>query len=221
MKKVLRFCLAIVVLCSFSACGQAEKQGNAYDDVIARLEAGDYDGARLLIDIMEVSTATEHVKPTEAETESVMQTETVITATEPEKVIPSEYERIELNQYNVRDYFALGEQYFIAEVSRYFQYITLKEEYRNRLISAENVSIELTYLLTDAYGTINQKAEWFDVEYFDIVSKNKEQKTVDVDGQSRYGIFQAEYSPRHGCFQNFPMDTEIVSGSGTLILSKP
>lgn len=219
MKKVMIFCLAVVVLCSFSACGQRQKQSNPYDDVIARLEAGDYDGARFLIDIMETNAAAVKVNPTEAEKELTIQTETA--ATEPEAEVPSEYERIDLNQYNVRDYFELGEQYYIAEVSRYSQYITLKEEYRNRLISAENVNLQLTYLLTEAYGTIDQKAEWFDVEYYDIVSRNKEQKTVTIDGQGIHGIFQVEYSPRRGCFQNFPMDTEIITGSGTLILSKP
>lgn len=227
MKKILFLCLALGILCCFSACKSAQEATEiqsdygSYADLIAQLEAGEYDEIRRMIDEMEGIIPVQTSQPTEEQNTPAVQTEAAIPVTEPEVILPEDYEIVELNRYIINDYFKLEEQYYIAELSRYVQYLTLKEEYRNRLIAAENVKLELTYLLTDAYGTIDQKAERFDVEYFDITSGTAQQKTVAVQDSGKQTLFQAEYSAKRGCFRDFPMDTEIVSGSGTLIFSQP
>lgn len=226
MKNALCFCLVFAVVCSFCGCGNEQKTEEIqtsygiYSDLIDRLEAGEYEAARRMIYEMEGIIPTEAILPTKEQDPPAAQTEAPKPVFETENTLPAEYETVELNRYNVNDYFELREQYFVAELSRYVQYITLKEEYRDRLVSAENVKLELTYLVTDAYGSIDQKAERFDVDYFDITSGTAEQKIISVQDCSRETVFQSEYSAKRGCFRDFPMDTEIVFASGSLIFSK-
>ena len=59
MKKKLSVCMVFLLLCALCACGTAKQPEaaacghEAYSDLIARLEAKDFDGARSIIDILE------------------------------------------------------------------------------------------------------------------------------------------------------------------------
>ena len=56
MKKSMTLCVAAVMLLALCACGartEPETVRSPYDGLIACLEAGDYDGARAMIDAME------------------------------------------------------------------------------------------------------------------------------------------------------------------------
>ena len=189
----------------------------AYSDLIARLEAKDYEAARSIIDILEGrELAAETASP---ETQLPVQAETVQTPAVPDSVITADMEIVELTEYTVRDYFTFEEQFFISDKSGCMQYITLKEEYRDRLIAVEEAKVEVNYLLCEAHGKINLKAETFRSEYFDVTSRERVSKTLELDSNGMGWISQMLYFSRRGYFPDFAMDVEIRSGSGKLILA--
>ena len=223
MKKLLILCITMIMVCLFCACGMEAEQESTislYADVIARLEAGDYDGARSLIDIMEgkqISVETESTELPEAE--SAMQTDITAPVLQTEAATPPDYEVVELTQYNVRDYFTFEEEFYIADKSGCTQYITLKEEYSERLISVEDVKVEVSYLLCDAHGIIDLDAEEFQSEYFDVLSQDREEQIVQLDNNAMGWITQMLYFSKRGCFPDFAMDVELESASGKLIFT--
>lgn len=223
MKKRLFVGLLMVLLCALSACG-AQKQPEeiscgheAYKDLIALLERKDFDGARTLIDILE---GREMLMATESE----MQPEPVdvvregtVAAAEPETVISGDFDVVELTKYNVKDYFEFKEIYYISARSQCQQYIALKEEYKDRLITMEDVKLEVSYLLCEAYGEADLQAERFKSEYYDILSQDAEVRTLKPDSDGIFWINHMLYFQK-GCFTDFAMDVEIRSGSGRLFL---
>lgn len=227
MKKIMSVCLIFGLVVSLCACASGQEPAKAacgheaYSDLIARLEAKDFDGARSIIDILERQenpVATVMVETTAAET--LAQEEPTLPPAQPGSVVTADMEIVKLTQYNVNDYFEFVDDYLIAERSGCNQYIVLKEEYADRLISAENVRIGVSYLMTNAYGEIDMKAEEFKSEYFDITSKQRLSDTLELDRNNTAWIAQPTYSNRKGCFQDFVMDVEIESGSGTLVFSE-
>lgn len=224
MKKILTLCMAAALIFTLCACGaqqntEAECGHEAYSDLFARLEAGDYDGARSLIDAMEGHPKTETVPPAQVQPDPV-QTQTVPAAQETQTQMMQEGETVELTKYNARDYFELVEDYYFGEQTRCIQYIALKEEYKNRLMHMENVRVEVSCLVSDAYGKVDLAAEAFRSEYFDITSKDRQNITVEIDSDGTGRISHISYSAKKGCFPDFLMDVEIESGSGKLLLSE-
>jgi len=249
MKKIMSVCLIFGLVVSLCACASGQEPAEAacgheaYSDLIARLEAKDFDGARSLIDAMEGPTATEpsatsQEEPLDSDSASI---DMIIEEMGYEPLQKEDFfgddskfsleieispdllqkgDTVELTQYNVNDYFEFVDDYLIAERSSCNQYIVLKEEYADRLISAENVRIDVSYLMTNAYGEIDMKAEEFKSEYFDITSKQRLSDTLELDRNNTAWIAQPTYSNRKGCFQDFVMDVEIESGSGTLVFSE-
>lgn len=227
MKKIMSVCLIFGLVVSLCACASGQEPveaacgHEAYSDLIARLEAKDFDGARSIIDILEGQenpVATVMVETTAAETPA--QEEPTLPPAQPGSVVTADMEIVKLTQYNVNEYFEFVDDYLISERSGCNQHIVLKEEYADRLISAENVRIDVSYLMTNAYGEIDMKAEEFKSEYFDITSKQRLSDTLELDRNNTAWIAQPTYSNRKGCFQDFVMDVEIESGSGTLVFSK-
>lgn len=224
MKKRLSICLVIVLLCTLCACGASKQPEEtscgheAYSDLIARLEAKDFDGARSIIDILEsrdIPAATEPEKAPDVIT--IVPIESAPPVTQPPSVVAGDFEVVELTKYNARDYFEFRETYYIADRSQCQQYITLKEEYKNRLIALENVTLDAAYLLCEAYGEADLKAEQFRPEYFEITSQETEVKTLKPDSDGIFWINQMLYFKKDH-FPDFAMDVEITSGSGKLIL---
>lgn len=224
MKKRLSICLVIVLLCTLCACGASKQPEEtscgheAYSDLLARLEAGDYDGARILIDAMEKWAQPAQTQiPEIPETEPVVPAETVAAPPQPESVITADCEVVELTKYNVKDYFEFREIYYISAQSQCQQYITLKEEYKNRLIALEDVRLDVAYLLCEAYGEADLAAEQFRSEYFEITSQETEVRTLKPDEDGIFWINQMLYFKKDH-FPDFAMDVEITTGSGKLIL---
>lgn len=224
MKKILTICMCAVLVAVLCACGaQAEPEAavSPYSDLIARLEAGDYDGARSLIDRMENREVVAETVSPETQSSEVPEQEVV---TEPpvvtEPVVMQDCEIVELTQYNIRDYFTFQEQYYIADKSGCSQYITLLEEYRDRLIAVEDAEIEVSYLLCEAHGKIDLDAEQFRSEYFDILSRERETKTIALNRDGMGWISQMLYYSKKGYFPEFAMDVELLSGSGKLYLTR-
>ena len=224
MKKKLSISLVIVLLCTLCACGTAKQPEptvcghEAYLDLIARLEAKDFDGARSIIDILEgrgIPAATE--SETAPEVVIIEPVEPVPPATEPQSVVAGDYEVVELTRYNVKDYFEFRETYYISARSQCQQYITLKEEFRNRLVALEDVKLDVAYLLCEAHGEADLKAEQFHPEYFEITSQETEVRTVKPDKDGIAWINQMLYF-KNGYFPDFAMDVEITYGSGRIIL---
>ena len=226
MKKKLTVCLLAALMLLLCACGQATQPETvscgheAYSDLIARLEAGDYNGARSLIDTMEGrQIPAETVPATLPQTAPAVQTEATLPPAVTDSGVTADVEIVELTIYNMRDYFTFEEEYYISEASGCTQYITLKEEYRNRLLSVENVKLEVTYLLCNAFGKIDLEEEEFQSEYFDVISREKETKTLELDSNGMGWISRMLYFSRKGYFPDFAMDVEIESASGKLVLS--
>lgn len=223
MKKKLSICVIVAVMLLLCACGQAQQpEANscgheAYSDLIARLEAKDYDAARSIIDILEgQENSAETASP---ETQLPVQAETAQPPAQTDSVITADMEIVELTEYNVRDYFTFEEQFFISDKSGCMQYITLKEEYRDRLVAVEEAKVEVSYLLCEAHGKINLEAETFRSEYFDVISRERTSKILELDSNGMGWISQMLYFSRRGYFPDFAMDVEIKSGSGKLILT--
>ena len=226
MKKHIVLSVILAGILLMSACGTQKKMEpvlcghEAYADLIARLEAGDYDGARSLINTIEGKSFSAETESVETpQTESAAPEETEAAPTQPAAVIPQDCETVKLTKYNVRDYFEFKETYFISERSGCMQYIALKDAHQNRLISAEGVKLEVSYLLCEAHGETDLKAEVFRPEYFEITSREKEFRTVKLDSDGIGWINQMIYFSKLGYFPNFAMDVELISASGELILS--
>lgn len=218
MKKWICLSLVFSLLAGLCACGQAQQPGNtpcgheAYSGLIACLEAGDYDGARSLIDAMEGSTGEQTTQLLPAATGEMLQEETAA----PDF---SDCEAVELTEYNIKEYFEFAEEFYIGEQSWCTQYITLKEEYRNRLLSMQKVTVEVSYLRSDAYGRIDLEEEEFQAEYYDILSREKEIRTLELEEDGVGWITDMSQFSDRGYFPDYAMDVEIESGSGTLVLS--
>lgn len=210
MKKI-RILIA-VLCCILCGCGaQAEPEGTTslYMGVIERLEAGDYDGARAQIDALEGLRET-------AEMETVPKQSTV---TQPDSVIHADMEIVELTQDNVRYYFEFVEEFVIGEPSHCTQYITLKEEYRDRLLSVEDAFLNVTLLRCEAYGSIDLEEEEFRADYYDPISQKKEARTLELDYNGSGWITGMTVYSDSGCFPDYAMDVQIESGSGKLVFS--
>ena len=229
MKKIMSLCFAVVMLvqlCACSAQAEPEETKSPYSDVIARLEAGDYDGARSLIDMMEDAGQTE---------ETVLpQTQPAAEATQPDGTEPVQYhpaetepqpaavhneEIVELAEYNVKDYFELSTTYYVGEDSGCSQTVELKEEYKDRLLRLENVTVTISYLEADAFGTVDVSENEFQEEYFDILSTEKQRMTVEIDEDGLGWITRIPYSRKKGCFPGYAADMGMETGSGKLILT--
>ena len=224
MKKRLSICLVIALLCNLCACGTANQPEEAscghedYSDLIARLEARDFDGARSIIDILEgretpAATGSEEVP----EVVTIVPMELVPPVTQSPSVVAGDFEVVELTKYNARDYFEFRETYYISDRSQCQQYITLKDAYKNRLIALEEVKLDVAYLLCEAYGEADLTAEQFHPEYFEIISQETEVRTLKPDSDGIFWINQMLYFKKDH-FPDFVMDVEITSGSGKLIL---
>ena len=68
-------------------------------------------------------------------------------------------------------------------------------------------------------GRSREKAEQFRSEYFDIVSQERETKTLPMGEDNLVWISRMLYFNRKGYFPDYAMDVEIRSGSGKLILA--
>ena len=212
MKRMRIFCLTAALLMLLCACGagtQSEETQSPYDALISRLEAGDYDGARAMIDAMEGQTAP-------AETEAP---ETHMPAAQPESVIYADIEIVELNQYNARDYFEFREEFLIGQQSHCTQYIALKEEYRDRLLSVEDVLLQVSCLRCEAYGTIDLEEEEFRPEYYEPTSREKEVRVLELENTGSGWLTGMTVFSDRGYFPDYAMDVEIISGSGKLVFS--
>lgn len=224
MKKFVLLCLIQSMLFCLSACSVAQPAQSgcgheAYLDLIGYLEAGNYDEARLWIDAME-GTAVQPTEPNTAQPQlPASQAMPMPAETAPQMQIAEDAQVVELNQYNARDYFEFEDEYILGEQSSCIQHVVLKEEYRDRLLYAEDVHVEVTYLVTNAYGEIDMKAERFRSEYYDIVSGERKTETLELDRNHTARITNVVYSPRKGCFENFVTDVEIKSGSGRLFFA--
>lgn len=226
MRKRISLCLVLVLIFSLYACSQKQQTETAacgheaYAGVIARLEAGDYDGARYLIDSMEGREApVESAASQNSVLEIPTQPEIAQPPAVPDSTVTVDIEIIELTKYNARDYFTFEEQYYIADKSACSQYITLKEEFRDRLIAVEDVKLEVSYLLCDAYGTVDLAAGEFRSEYLDITLDEKKTLTLKIDDNGMGWISRMIYYSPKGYFPDFAKDVELESGSGKLILS--
>lgn len=220
MKKIwiISAVLMVLLICGCAAKSEPQEPKTIYDDVVARLEAGDYDGARYLIDILEAGESSVQTVPAETQaTEMPMQAEATSPMREPESAVAGNFEIVELTNYNARDYFTFEETFYIADKSGCSQYVTLKEEYRDRLISAENVNLQITYLLCQAHGQVNLQAGEFLPEYYDSISEK--QMDLKLDDSGTGWISRMLYYSKKGYFPDYAMDVVIESGSGKLILS--
>ena len=212
MKRMRVFCLLTALLMLLCACGAGaapEETQSPYAGLIDRPEAGDYDGARAMINAMEGQTVP-------AETEAP---ETQTPAAQTESVIYADIEIVELNQYNARDYFEFQEEFQIGEQSWCTQYITLKEEYRDRLISQEDVLLEVSCLRCEAHGSIDLEEEEFSPEYYVPISREKEARILELDHTGSGWLTGMTVYSNRGYFPDYAMDVEITSGSGKLIFS--
>ena len=227
MKKIMTVCFAVIMLLQLCACGsqaEPEETESPYADVIARLEAGDYDGARSLIDIMEgvgqtEETALPQTQPT-AESTLPVSTEAVQSQpveTDPQPATVRNEEIVELAEYNVKDYFELSTTYYVGEDSGCSQTVELREEYKDRLLRLENVTVTVSYLEADAFGTVDVSGKEFREEYFDIISAEKQKMTVEIDEDGLGWISRIPYSRKKGCFPGYAADMAIETGSGKLI----
>lgn len=218
MKKTMCVCLILGLLCSLWGCSQALQPETTacghevYADLIARLEAKDYAGAYGLIAAMEqVSAASETAIAETAVAEPA--------AAQPEAVISADTEVVELTRDNVREYFEFTEEFQIGEQSWCTQYIRLKEEYRSRLISVEDVFLQVSCLRCEAYGSIDLEEEEFRPEYYDPVFRDKEFRVLELEKTGSAWLTGMTVFSDRGCFSDYAMDVEIESGSGTLVLS--
>ena len=213
MKKMMCLCLALVLLCSLWGCSQAQQPETAscgheaYADLIARLEAKDYAGAHGLINDMAGGSAA-------AETVSVESS-----AKQPEDTVTVDIEVVELTRDNVREYFEFTEEFQIGEQSWCIQYIQLKEEYSRRLISVEDVFLQVSYLRCEAYGSIDLEEEEFRPEYYDPVFRDKEFRVLELESTGSAWLTGMTVFSDRGCFPDYAMDVKIESGSGTLVFS--
>ena len=228
MKKSLTICMIAAMLLLLCACGagtEPKATQSPYADVIARLEAGDYDGARSLIDIMEGkqdSTETEAqetvaLETAPPETQLPVQMETIQT----EPVAAADRKIVELTKETVREYFEFKEELHFGTQSGCTQYITLKEAYSDQLLAMENVKVEVSYLWSNAYGKIDLEEEEFRAEYYDILSREKEVRTLEPDSNGMAWISEMLSFSKKGYFPNYAMDVTIESGSGKLIFATP
>lgn len=224
MKKRLSICLVITLLCTLCACGTAKQPEEPscghepYSDLIARLEAKDFDGARSIIDILEGRETPVATEPEAApEIITIVPMESVPPVTQSPSVDAGNCEVVELTKYNVKEYFEFRETYYISAQSQCQQYIALKEEYQNRLIALEDVKLDVAYLLCEAHGEADLASEQFRSEYFEITSQETEVRTLKPDSDGIFWINQMLYFKK-GYFPDFAMDVEITSGSGKLIL---
>jgi len=222
MKKMMSVCLIFAMLFALCACGQAKPSEatacghEAYSDLIARLEAKDFDGARSLIDTMEGHEVPEATIPIQTE-KPMEQVQPIPAETEAQPQILEQGQTVELTKYNVGDYFEFREIYYISAQSQCQQYITLKDEYKDRLIALEDVKIEVAYLLCEAHGEADLSSEQFRPEYFEITSQETEVRTLKPDSDGIGWINRMLYF-KNGFFPDFAMDVEIRSGSGKLVL---
>lgn len=212
MKKSVTLCVVVLMLLVLCACGprtEPETAQSPYDGLIARLEAGDYAGARAMIDAMEAGS-----QETETAAEEAVQSSR--TATYPDSVIQTDMEIVEL-EHNFWEYFEFVEEFHIAEQSSCSQYITLKAEYRDRLLSLEGARLEVTFQLANAYGSIDLEEGEFQSELYEPISTKTEFLELDNTGTAWLNGW-IPYSSR-GYFPEYAMDVEILSGSGKMILT--
>lgn len=215
MKKSMTLCVAAVMLLALCACGartEPETVRSPYDGLIACLEAGDYDGARAMIDAMEKNKEPLETEIAETDTAAIRPPEV-----QPESVIHADIELVELTPHNVREYFEFTEEFHIGEQSSCTQYITLKEEYRDRLLSLEKAQLEISFQCCNAYGSIDLEEGEFQSDFYEPISQEKVWLELDNNG-SAWLNGMIPYSNR-GYFPEYAMDVEIASGTGTLILT--
>jgi len=221
MKKNRMVCLLLALMMLLYACGSRKSAEGTrptegkYQDLIKKLDAGDYDGARALIDEMEGIPSGESAPQTQpTETEGVEQPPQV----QPQTAPPSEGTVIQLTAENAWEYFEVTVNFFNGDEKSFHQAIALKPEYRSRVVRLEDVALEVTYLLSNAYGSVDDRNGEFSAERFEVISDEMTME-VTIDNSNTGYLSNGTYVTKKGYFPNFAIETQIVSGSGRLILT--
>ena len=219
MKKNSMVCLMVVLVMLLCACGGKEAAEvthpteGKYQMLIDKLEAGEYDAARAMIDAMEGNSPKE--PPVET---APVQTEPPSVQAQPQAVQNQEGTVIELTKENAKDYFEATVNFFNGDEKSFHQAIALKEEYRFREIRLEDVTLEVSYLMCNAYGSVNNQNGEFYADSFEILSSEKQTVKVPIDNSKTGYLSNGTYVKGKGYFPNYVIEPEIVSGSGRLIL---
>lgn len=220
MKKINSVVFAALLLLSLCACGSREaavptqSMQAEYQQIMDKLEAADYDGARALIDTMEGTTAaTQSAEETSAPTQSVSQP--VQSASQSQTGIT-----VILTEENAEEYFEIHTQYIFASVPSFYQAVFLKEEYAQRMLSTQDVSLEVSYLLSNAHGTVDGEAQDFFAERYEVLDDQPRTAQIEILGAGAASLTQGEYNKKRGYFPDFAVDIEFTGASGTLILSE-
>lgn len=164
MKRLLTIMLLIVLCLSCVGCGTSEEPvpcgHEPYLPLIALLESGEYEGAKNWINDTYAI----------VETETVPATGDIPAAAETTAPTPKNpgTDKIEVTSENFLDYFEYTIDYdfrenAFGEVERVWamEYIRLKEEYVPRLISGNEIAVELAYHRVWSKGTLDYENKTF------------------------------------------------------------
>lgn len=216
MKKWLISVLAVLVGLSLTACAEKSPQpGKAdfpekYDALIGMLDQGEYEAAQSYIQEMARQDDEEVVHTSEPTTAAP---ELPAMETEPES--QPKGTSVELTEYNVNDYFEVKESYSAGEQAGCVFFVVLKEEFRDKLLSGSQVSVEVSYLPMVHYG--RPEGEGFETEYFDPISAEVRTKQVSI-GDTGEGFFLGcSYDSRKGCFTEYPLEIMLTNAQGILV----
>lgn len=221
MKRIISLTCSAVLMLSLFGCGaqretpETQPVAGKFQQIIEKLDAGDYDGARALIDEMEGIPSGESAPQTQpTETEGEEQPPQV----QPQTAPPSEGTVIQLTAENAWEYFEATVNFFNGDEKSFHQAIALKPEYRSRVVRLEDVALEVTYLLSNAYGSVDERNGEFSAERFEVISDEMTME-VTIDNSNTGYLSNGTYVAKKGYFPNFAIETQIVSGSGRLILT--
>lgn len=221
MKKTISLLCCLMLVMSLSGCGEkteapvVQPPQQKYPQIVERLDAGDYDGARALIDAMEGISATEPVSETQP---APTETQAPPAQIQPQTLSPEEGSVIQLTKENAKDYFEATVNFFNGDEKSFHQAIALKPEYQSRVIRLEEVTLEVSYLLCNAHGSVDDRNGEFTAEGFEVTSDEKQTMKVTIDNSNTGYLSNGTYVKNKGYFPNFAIETEILSGTGRLIL---
>ena len=221
MKKNRMVCLMIALVMLLCACGNSEgtevtqpTQGK-YQPLIDRLEAGDYDAARAMIDAMDGKK--EELLPTETEGAEALPAETV-RQTEAAVISVPDGNRVELTKENVKEYFEVTENFFRGPKPGFEVGLALKEEYAGKLAAVEDAAVKVSFLTAEAHGTVDASGEFQGAGY--VITGEGNPTWVEISDGGLGSLANGSYAEKKGYFPEYPVDVVLTDGRGVLIFTE-
>lgn len=235
MKKAISLFLVAVLCFLCVGCNATEQSKDIYDyeqydDLIALLENGDYEGAKTWISDCYGSAVTEAIDVIDYSVSEETFAATVPVETNASTTGEPETIEIELTPENFLDYFeciltecrfrenAFGE----VEMVICDQIITLKEEYESRVAYGNGIAAELSWHSIYAYGDIDYENKKFIPNGKEVPFPAKQTSVFEFIGNENYALCSEPSpcvygAPEAGALTCICVD-EVLRAKGILVL---